>query len=288
MANPELKPDPKDELAEGGNAIVTPIGDTEPDSGATEPQPAASPTSVEEPADSVPTLSKVGRSWGRRIVRFLVTLIVLGALGVAGYYGWTRVDERIDDNTAAIRGAEERLNAAEPEGSDVAARVNAIIAAENVVPDRLTSVEEAIAALVASQADLDTRLGSAESLIAGQTAQLAILDDVQKALEGDLAATSTAAARQVSLLKSMELLSRARLFLYQANYGLAEQDIVAARDLVANAPASNEVADAILKAELLLRLDKAAEALPDLPVAAVDDLNIAWQLLLGEAPTPGG
>lgn len=287
MANPELKPDLKGELVEGGNAIVTPIGDTEPDSGATEPQPAGTPTSVEEPAESAPTLPKARRSWGRRIVRFLVTLIVLGALGVAGYYGWTRVDERIDDNTAAIRGAEERLNAAEPEVSDVAVRVDAIIAAENVVPDRLTSVEDAIAALVAEQADLDTRLGSAESLIAGHTGQLRILDDLQKALEGDLAATNTAAARQVSQLKSMELLSRARLFLYQANYGLAEQDIVAARDLIANAPVSDVVTDTILKGELLLRLDKAAEALPDLPVAAVDDLNIAWQLLLGEAPTQG-
>ena len=39
--------------------------------------------------------------------------------------------------------------------------------------------------------------------------------------------------RQVNLLKSMELLSRARLFMYQSNFGLAEQDVQIARNVLA-------------------------------------------------------
>jgi hypothetical protein len=92
--------------------------------------------------------------------------------------------------------------------------------------------------------------------------------------------------RQIDLLKSMELLSRACLFIYQSNFGLAEQDVQIARDLLAmvqpNAPES-------LAADLnavVLRLDMTLSNLPAFPVAASDDLDIAWQILLSGLPQP--
>ena len=82
-----------------------------------------------------------------------------------------------------------------------------------------------------------------------------------------------------SRLRSMELMSRARLFLYQANYGQAEQDVAAAQ-VVLTRLGSDDV-DIV---EAIERLDRVVAALPDRPVSANADLDIAWQLLLGDLP----
>jgi hypothetical protein len=120
---------------------------------------------------------------------------------------------------------------------------------------------------------------SQATLIAGQTS-----------LQTNIQSQQTGLELQAGLLKSMELLSRARLFLYQSNFGLAKQDIQSARDLLANllnSPGAASIAQAgnINLAELVQRLDLALARLPEFPVAASDDLDIAWQLLLG-APQP--
>ena len=93
--------------------------------------------------------------------------------------------------------------------------------------------------------------------------------------------------RQINLLKSMELLSRARLFLYQSNFGLARGDVQVARDLLAEIqPDAPEPLDAEI-AETILRLDLVLKNLPSFPVAASDDLDIAWQILLQGIPPQG-
>jgi hypothetical protein len=92
--------------------------------------------------------------------------------------------------------------------------------------------------------------------------------------------------RQIKLLKSMELISRARLFLYQSNFGLAEQDVSAARSLLAEIQPD---APAPLNAELievLDRVDGVISYLPEFPVAAISDLDLAWQILISGIPQP--
>jgi hypothetical protein len=90
--------------------------------------------------------------------------------------------------------------------------------------------------------------------------------------------------RQINLLKSMELLSRARLFMYESNFGLARQDVQIGRDLLAKIqpdaprPLSDELKTVVQ------RLDMSLSNLPDFPVAASDDLDIAWQILLSGLP----
>jgi hypothetical protein len=88
------------------------------------------------------------------------------------------------------------------------------------------------------------------------------------------------------LLKSMELLSRARLSMYQSNFGLAKQDVEIARDLLASIqPDAPQKLGTQLDA-VILRLDLTLSNLPDFPVAASDDLDIAWQILLAGKPQP--
>jgi hypothetical protein len=85
----------------------------------------------------------------------------------------------------------------------------------------------------------------------------------------------------------MELLSRARLFMYQSNFGLAEQDVQIARDVLVTV--QRDAPDSLAEdlETVLLHLELALSNLPNFPVAASDDLDIAWQILLtGSAPTP--
>jgi hypothetical protein len=134
--------------------------------------------------------------------------------------------------------------------------------------------------------------------ITTRTESLAALEKMQSELQAQNTANAAELDRQINLLKGMELLSRARLFMYQSNFGLARQDVQIARDLFAKvqpgaAQPSAEELEAVVQ-----RLDMVLSNLPDFPVAANDDLDIAWQILLSglpqatptlsETPTPAG
>ena len=101
-------------------------------------------------------------------------------------------------------------------------------------------------------------------------------------LQAGIAANQDSVGRQVSMLRSMELLSRARLFLFEADYGLARRDVEAARNILAAVPAIE--GDAEVLTETVFRLDRTLANLPDRPVVASNDLDIAWAVLLGQIP----
>jgi hypothetical protein len=72
--------------------------------------------------------------------------------------------------------------------------------------------------------------------------------------------------------------------MYQSNFGLARQDVQIGRDLLVDlrrsatgSPANN--LDAVIR-----RLDLVLSNLPSFPVAASDDLDIAWQILVTGMP----
>lgn len=90
---------------------------------------------------------------------------------------------------------------------------------------------------------------------------------------------------EIKILRAMELLNRARLFLLQSNYGLAAEDIQAARrelqSLQAEVPAYQQET-VVLWIE---RLSSSLAALPASPVQASSDLDLAWKLLAAGLPT---
>ena len=94
----------------------------------------------------------------------------------------------------------------------------------------------------------------------------------------------TVLLHELQLVKAMELLTRARLVLVQNNLGLAQLDIQAGRrilvDLQAEVPAHQS--EQITK--IVARLDAALDNLPTAPVAAADELEGAWQLLVAGLP----
>jgi Tfp pilus assembly protein PilE len=94
--------------------------------------------------------------------------------------------------------------------------------------------------------------------------------------------------RELQLVKAMEYLTRARISLIANNAGSAQSDVQAAKDqLTALVSLVPDYQTSALQA-IINRLDLALGNLPDSPVLASDDLEIAWQLLQKGLPEEAG
>jgi predicted RNase H-like nuclease (RuvC/YqgF family) len=176
----------------------------------------------------------------------------------------------VEKNTAQVRELQSRLEKSDQELADLQIRLGTIETAQNRHEGSLT--------------ELDQRVSDIEAEIAARTDSLTALERMQSELQAQNEATSAELQRQIDLLKAMELLSRARLFMYQSNFGLARQDVQIARDLLAKIQPDAPVSLAEELDAVVLRLDLTLTNLPNFPVAASDDLDIAWQILLSGLP----
>lgn len=127
---------------------------------------------------------------------------------------------------------------------------------------------------------MDGSLQEIHDLVLMHTQSLETLEKTLNLVREDDKALRRELTGQINLVKSMELLSRARLFLYQSNYGLARQDIQSAQNLLKTIQADSPGNLDLDLEEAIHRLDLALANLPTYPVAASDDLDIAWQILI--------
>ncbi len=238
--------------------------------------PDPTPAKVSKP-DKQPGAFRRFLSQLWRLIKIVLILAILTGIGLAIYYGWPIVQDKyinpIASNSAAAQTAAERLDAADTRLAELESHVTALNEAEAGLPERLDAIESA-------QADLDAQVSAIMTRIADHTARLDELETIQSDLVAGLDTATAETIRQVELLRSMELLSRARLFLFQANYGLAESDVTTARTIIAGVQANYPGWQPAVVTEVLFRVDKTVAALPLLPVPASNDLDIAWQVLL--------
>jgi hypothetical protein len=133
--------------------------------------------------------------------------------------------------------------------------------------------------------ETNTRVDAVEKTIEVQTASIAKLNEMQTTLEQQTTTQNNsvliALKREIKLTRAIETLSRARLYLSQSNFGLAREDVQSAHDLLVEL--QNETEDKAL-AQTISRLDLALNNLPDFPVVAAGDLEIAWQILMTGTP----
>ncbi len=244
-------------------------------------QPASEIVAVEEPQAETVEAAPTGPTFGQRVGRFfaallriIIFLIVIGAIAVGLYFALPLVYQNyilpVQENTVQLTQLKTRL------------AQNEIAMAG--LQTKLDAAQTAQAQQAQSISDLDGRVQKFEEQITAHTQTLAALEQLQSALQAQNDATDAEVERQINLMKSMELLSRARLFMYQSNYGLARIDVQTARDLLAKVQPTADFADDL--AEVIHRLDLTLANLPVFPVAASDDLDIAWQILLGGLPQP--
>jgi hypothetical protein len=235
-----------------------------------EPEPIPAP----EPVVSGPSFGQRVRGFFSFLFRLILTLILLAAIGVGLYFVLPLVYQKyilpVQQNTDQLQQLRDQQTQSEQTIADLQTQLSALESEQTEQADSLTN--------------LNQRVNEIETQITARTESLETLEKMQATLQSQNDETNAEVGRQINLLKAMELLSRSHLFMYQSNFGLAKQDVQSARDLLATVQldAPEPLADD-LKA-VILRLDLTLSNLPDFPVAASDDLDIAWQILLGGLP----
>jgi type II secretory pathway component PulM len=223
---------------------------------------------VEPPPENKPPLGRRGGQVFLNILRALLRLVLLVlfifGVGAAIYYGAPYLRDKfiapVEQNTA-------RVNELENEIADLQTQLTEINAQLTAANDQIT--------------ETNNRIDTLEQSIAAHTASLEKLAGMQSTLETQLREnddkTLLALKHEVELTRILDTLARARLYLAQSNFGLAKEDVQAARDLLTELQADTQ--DEVLN-QASTRLDLALGNLPAFPIVASGDLEIAWQILM--------
>ena len=225
------------------------------------------------------------------ILRVLLVLVVIGGIAAGVYYGTPYVYNRfilpVENNTS-------RLNEVE---SKQAADVKQLIDQMTELKTRLAELETRQTDTAQLIAELQGQVDALETAVDTHTQTLKQLASMQASLDTLRAASTEQETmlisknmaladlqNQITISRTIELLSRARLYLSQSNFGMAKQDVQAAQNLLFALQMDISTEKAAPLQSVLTRLDLALGNLPAFPVVAVDDVDIAWQLLVNGLP----
>lgn len=273
-----------------------------------------------------------------RILRFLgcliLTIIVIAALGVGGYFGAPllyrqyiqpvqehalRLDEleaRLEQNEQLVRERSEDLS---ERMSNLEVQLDSNEEARTVIESDIDALEERVAFLTEEMGQLEAMQTSMEEIRTEQealrddlTLTEGALEDMDTSISGMDADLDTMAATvdelneqvsaygeivqgqdekllqmaiEIQMLKAMQLLTRARLFLVQGNITLARTDVLQAGELLSNLSSSVPEDQEETLLEIVSRLDDVLEIMARSPIAAADGLEAAWQLLVEGLPS---
>lgn len=226
-------------------------------------------------APSGPTVGQRVRRFFELLLRLISWVIIFTVFGAALYYGVPLLYQRfvvpVEQNTVQVGELQSRQEQLEGQLTEL--------------QEKLTTLESGQDENIQSLNGLEERTSQLETGIDSHTESLAALEEMQSELQAQNELTSTQLERQIDLMKAMELLSRARLYMYQSNFGLAKQDVQIARDLLNQVKPSASRSPADDLDAVIRRLDLVLSNLPNFPVAASDDLDVAWHILLTGMPS---
>jgi uncharacterized coiled-coil protein SlyX len=241
-----------------------------------------------------PTLGDRGATFVARAARFLLRLLVvllIGiGLGVGIYLGipalYRRYIEPVQVNTDRLAELEDALASYQEELQSDQSSLNARLAE---IEGQLALQSEALAAIRADVDAHETRLDGLGSLPRRiQALETQVEDTAQRlaTLEAGLADAGSPTRRlerRVEMIRALEALTRARLWLIQDNLGLAADDIQFGLEILIRVTDEAPEAEADALASVIDRLNMAIGDLPESPVIASDDLEIAWRELADAA-----
>jgi chaperonin cofactor prefoldin len=252
----------------------------------------------------------------RALVRLLIIAFLAVVIGAGLYFGLPAIYERyvqpiqMDVSSLQISQDDQKLAIEQLSGrvEDLSARINTLevqadsdkqsiaelqtqldnalsTQAENLLPiqnaqsaatARLDELDRVLQSLDDQLSSMNTDVGNLNTTVSENQEQLTGLAD-RLQIEGTPLETIR---NELKIVKAMELLTRGRLLLVANNLGLAQQDLQSAGDLLNELQASLPDDQQEDLAEIIDRLDKASSNLPQRPLLASDDLEIAWRLLL--------
>ncbi len=228
------------------------------------------------------------------LLRIIVVLILGIGLGAGAYYG---IPKLYRDFIAPVQENSQRLDQME---QNLTSSNEMVETQMDQLEERLVDLEGRLAIQAEDLAALEARverLRSVQDEHADEVSELALLPgDVSEVeltilgladrvdeLEAELAALGIPAHQlhyQLQLVRTMSLLTRARVSLIHDNLGLASEDISAAA-AVLNAMIEQGTPEEIDTLESIVkRLDLALDDVRQSPVIAADELEIAWKLLI--------
>jgi chromosome segregation ATPase len=145
----------------------------------------------------------------------------------------------------------------------------------------LTSTENALGNLKSDVDSIDSDLDTIATTVEDLDEQVASFSTIVQGQDEKLGQM----AIEIQMLKAMELLTRARLFLIQGNITMARTDILQARDLLFELSNLAPEYQQEMILEIVNRLDDVLEIMSQSPIAAADRLEAAWQLLVEGLPS---
>ncbi|HIE24528.1 MAG TPA: hypothetical protein EYP74_00850 [Anaerolineales bacterium] len=239
-------------------------------------------------------LSRLGRAF-IVLLRIVFTLTLVALIGGIVYYGTPYIYENlllpIENNTARIEELEaqqqmelEQLN---KQLSETQERMNELENRQTESAQNLAETQGQMEVLEAKLEDAIRTHNETLENLAEIEDSLVSLFATSKEHENLLVISGTEIndlRRQVSLSRTIEMLTRAQLYLSQNNFGLANADIKNARDVLL--ALQTEMSDERAKSlEVVIdHLNFSLKNLPEYPIVAVDSVNIAWQLLVNDLP----
>lgn len=228
----------------------------------------------------------------RGILRLILVLLLGFVLGIAIYYFgsmyfYWQVMQPSQDNLARLEVLETRQAQSQTESrlSQFNQRLTELekqslengetIAEMQSNVERLRQLSDEVSSELKRLDELEAYLDDVEKQISNHRTEFSALQKTLTAEDAPLAELR----REVYILKAMELLSRSRLFMAQNNFGLAQEDIRAARQVLLTMQSETPAEKQTILSAWIRRLDMALNNLPQSPVLASDDLDIAWRML---------
>ena len=247
-----------------------------------------------------PTPSSSDRFWAalrvffRGLLRLVLVLLVGVLVGGVIYFGFAYVYPRyifpVQQHTDQIQVLQTSQAENKQQMTDRLAQFQ----------DRIVELEKQRALDAESISELKSQITSTNQTLQDQSIMLKQLDTLDQELvdlssridltqqgmadlKKDIQSTDSPVAQlkqEIQILKVMQLLTRSKLLLAQNNLGLAQQDIGAALEVLKPVQMAASVDKKTLYDQVAARLTSVQQNLPEYPVVAADDLEIAWQILL--------
>jgi len=225
----------------------------------------------------------------RTALRILIVLFAGGVIGAVVYFsaaGWVPyLEQRIFEPVENNQGQIQEIAATQHELENQLSFLLEELRENQTVNNQ--DLESAFASAEGKVDEVKAAVETANAYSLTQVpAQLATMAAKQQANENHISALATAQMKNLGngfeseLANIIALLSRANQFILHANYGLAEDQLVAAQQILVELDEGLDSWQRVQALELTSLIEGAIGDLPGQPILASGKLELAWQLAL--------